>query len=113
MTQMFSKEVKEASHTLNEDGQEATKRNQMKAEKKPRRVPKKSFDVSLTIGIPGENVNEKVFNLLVNWLEYRAEMAMLALERGDTFLQLHVQGMVRVKTNNTRILKREIKEVIG
>ncbi|KAL2633442.1 hypothetical protein R1flu_004921 [Riccia fluitans] len=108
--QMFSKE---ASHTLNKDGQEAAKQNQMKAAKKPRRVPEKSFDFSLTIGIPGENVDGKVFDLLVNWLEYRAEMAVLALERGDTFLQLHVQGMVRIKTSSTRILKRKIKEVIG
>ncbi|KAL2629691.1 hypothetical protein R1flu_014377 [Riccia fluitans] len=88
--QMFSKEAKEANQTLNEDEQEAAKRNQMKPAKKPRRVPEKTFDVSLTIGIPGENIDEKVFDLLVKWLEYRAEMAVLALERGDTFLQLHV-----------------------
>ncbi|KAL2644354.1 hypothetical protein R1flu_011941 [Riccia fluitans] len=71
------------------------------------------FDVSLTIGIPGENVDDKVFDLLVKWLEYKAEMAVLALERRDSFLQLHVQGMVRVKASSTRILKREIQEVIG
>ncbi|KAL2612425.1 hypothetical protein R1flu_024117 [Riccia fluitans] len=40
-------------------------------------------------------------------------MAVLALKRGDSFLQLHLQGMVRVKTSSMRILKREIKEVIG
>ncbi|KAL2608697.1 hypothetical protein R1flu_027270 [Riccia fluitans] len=71
------------------------------------------FDLSLTIGILGENIDDKVFELLVKWLEQRAEMAVLALERGDTFLHLHVQGMLRIKTSNTRILKREIKEVIG
>ncbi|KAL2644058.1 hypothetical protein R1flu_011645 [Riccia fluitans] len=104
-TQMKQQEAKKTKKTLNEDGQKATK--------KPRRVPEKTFDVSLTIGIPGKNVDDKVFDLLVNWLEYRAEMAVLALERGSSFLQLHVQGMVRVKTSSTRILKREIKEVIG
>ncbi|KAL2607409.1 hypothetical protein R1flu_025982 [Riccia fluitans] len=111
--QILSKERKEARHMVNENGQEAAKANQTKAAKKPRRVPEKMFDVSLTIGIPGENVDEKLFDLLVKWLEYRAEMAVLALERGDAFLQLHLQGMMRVKTSSTRILKREIKEVIG
>ncbi|KAL2630824.1 hypothetical protein R1flu_015510 [Riccia fluitans] len=85
----------------------------MKAAKKRRRVPEKSFDINLTIGIPDKSVDDNVFNLLVKWLEYRAEMAVLALERGDAFFQLHVQGMLKVKTNSTKILKREIKEVIG
>ncbi|KAL2621187.1 hypothetical protein R1flu_001392 [Riccia fluitans] len=111
--QMFSKEAKEANQMLNEDEQEAEKRNQMKPAKKSRQVLEKTFDVNITIGIPGKNIDEKVFDLLVKWLEYRAEMAVLALEREDTFLQLHVQGMVRVKTSSTRILKREIKEVIS
>ncbi|KAL2609339.1 hypothetical protein R1flu_027912 [Riccia fluitans] len=111
--QILSKERKEARHTVNENGQEAAKANQTKAVKKPRRENEKMFDVSLTIGIPGKNVDENLFDLLVKWLEYRAEMAVLALERGDAFLQLHLQGMVRVKSSSTRILKREIKEVIG
>ncbi|KAL2649541.1 hypothetical protein R1flu_017669 [Riccia fluitans] len=67
------------------------------------------LDVSLTIGIP----DEKLFDLLVNWLEHRAEIAVLALERGDAFLQLHLQGMLRAKSSSTTILKWEIKEVIG
>ncbi|KAL2622069.1 hypothetical protein R1flu_002274 [Riccia fluitans] len=104
-TQEAKQEVKKTNKTINEDAQ--------KPAKKPRRVPDKMFDVSLTIGIPGENVDEKVFELLVKWLEHRAEMAVLALKRGDTFLHLHVQGMLRIKTSSTRILKREIKEVIG
>ncbi|KAL2621087.1 hypothetical protein R1flu_001292 [Riccia fluitans] len=79
--QIFCKEAKEANHTLNEDGQEATKGNQMKAAKKSRWVPEKSFDVSLTIGIPGENVDEKVFDLLVNWL--RAERIWRACTTPD------------------------------
>ncbi|KAL2610821.1 hypothetical protein R1flu_022513 [Riccia fluitans] len=111
--QILSKEPKKARHMVNKNGQKAAKANQTKAAKKPRWVPEKTFDVSLTIGIPGENVDENLFDLLVKWLAYRAEMAVLALERGDAFLQLHVQGMVRVKTSSTRILKREIKEVIG
>ncbi|KAL2630065.1 hypothetical protein R1flu_014751 [Riccia fluitans] len=49
--QMFSKEAKKTNETLNEDGQEAAKRNQMKVAKKPRRVPEKTFDASLTIGM--------------------------------------------------------------
>ncbi|KAL2641713.1 hypothetical protein R1flu_009300 [Riccia fluitans] len=104
-TQMKQQEAKKTNKMLNEDRQ--------KAAKKPRFVLEKTFDVSLTIAIPSKNVDEKVFDLLVKWLEYRVEMAVLALERGDSFLQLHVQGMVRLKTSSTRILKLEIKEVIG
>ncbi|KAL2609818.1 hypothetical protein R1flu_028391 [Riccia fluitans] len=111
--QILSKERKEARHTVNGNAQEAPKANQTKVTKKPRRVPEKMLDVSLTIGIPGENVDEKLFDLLVNWLEYRAEITVLALERGDAFLQLHLQGMVRAKISSTTILKREIKGVIG
>ncbi|KAL2636163.1 hypothetical protein R1flu_007642 [Riccia fluitans] len=102
---MKQQEAKKTNKMLNEDGQ--------KAAKKLKRVPEKTFDISLTIAIPGENVDEKVFDLLVKWLEYRAEMTVLALERRDSFLQLHVQGMVRLKTSSTRILKREIKKVTG
>ncbi|KAL2652246.1 hypothetical protein R1flu_020374 [Riccia fluitans] len=40
-------------------------------------------------------------------------MGVLALERGDAFLQLHVQGMMRVKTSSTCTLKAEIKRCIG
>ncbi|KAL2622595.1 hypothetical protein R1flu_002800 [Riccia fluitans] len=40
-------------------------------------------------------------------------MGVLALERGDAFLQLHVQGMMRLKTSSTRSLKAEIKSWIG
>ncbi|KAL2643883.1 hypothetical protein R1flu_011470 [Riccia fluitans] len=107
--QTLTKEQKKARHTVNGNAQEAAKANQTKVTKKPRRVPEKMLDVNLTIGIPGENVDEKLFDLLVNWLEHRAEIAVLALERGDDFLQLHLQG----KSSSTTILKREIKEVIG
>ncbi|KAL2621264.1 hypothetical protein R1flu_001469 [Riccia fluitans] len=40
-------------------------------------------------------------------------MGVLALERGDTFLQLHIQGMMRLKTSSIRRLKSEIKTWIG
>ncbi|KAL2635354.1 hypothetical protein R1flu_006833 [Riccia fluitans] len=40
-------------------------------------------------------------------------MGVLALERGDAFLQLHVQGMMSLKTSSTRSLKAEIKSWIG
>ncbi|KAL2613580.1 hypothetical protein R1flu_025272 [Riccia fluitans] len=111
--QTLTKERKKARHTVNGNAQEAAKANQTKVTKKPRRVPEKMLDVSLTIGIPGENVDKKLFDLLVNWLEHRAEIAVLVLERGDAFLQLHLQGMLRAKSSSMTILKREIKEVIG
>ncbi|KAL2629371.1 hypothetical protein R1flu_014057 [Riccia fluitans] len=111
--QTLTKERKKPRHTVNRNAQEAAKANQTKVTKKPRRVPEKMLDVSLTIGIPGENVDEKLFDVLVNWLEQRAEIAVLALERGDAFLQLHLQGMLRAKSSSTTILKWEIKEVIG
>ncbi|KAL2608987.1 hypothetical protein R1flu_027560 [Riccia fluitans] len=81
--------------------------------RKSRRVPEKVFDVSLTIGVPGANIDTEIFYLLVSFLHQRAEMGVLALERGDAFLELHVQGMMRLKTSNTRSLKAKIKSWIG
>ncbi|KAL2607401.1 hypothetical protein R1flu_025974 [Riccia fluitans] len=81
--------------------------------RKSRHVPEKVFDISLMIGVPGTNIDTEIFELLVSFVDQRVEMGVLALERGDAFLQLHVQGMMRLKTSSTRSLKAEIKSWIG
>ncbi|KAL3680002.1 hypothetical protein R1sor_022958 [Riccia sorocarpa] len=81
--------------------------------RKPRRVPEKMFDMSLTIGIPGTDIKGETFDVLVNFLEERAEMGVLALERGDSHLQLHIQGLMWISTSSTHALKTEIRDRIG
>ncbi|KAL3691406.1 hypothetical protein R1sor_005057 [Riccia sorocarpa] len=81
--------------------------------RKPRRVPEKMFDMSLTISIPGTDIKGETFDVLVNFLEERAEMGVLVLERGDSHLQLHIQGLLRISTSSTRALKTEIRDRIG
>ncbi|KAL3690356.1 hypothetical protein R1sor_016665 [Riccia sorocarpa] len=81
--------------------------------RKPRHVPDKTFDVSITIGIPGNDIQGECFDRMVNFLERRAEMGVLGLERGDSHLQLHIQGMLRITTSSARALKTEIHNVIG
>ncbi|KAL3678752.1 hypothetical protein R1sor_021708 [Riccia sorocarpa] len=75
--------------------------------KKSRRVPEKTFDVSITIGILGNDIQGQCFDKMVNFLESRAEMDVLGLERGDSHLQLHIQGMLRITTSSARALKTE------
>ncbi|KAL3697699.1 hypothetical protein R1sor_011775 [Riccia sorocarpa] len=62
--------------------------------KRVRRVAEKDMDLSLTIGIPGADVDSLVFDLLVNFLETRARMEIIATEREDAHLQLRIQGMI-------------------
>ncbi|KAL3689945.1 hypothetical protein R1sor_016254 [Riccia sorocarpa] len=40
-------------------------------------------------------------------------MGVLALQRGDSHLQLHVQGLLRITTSSARALKAEIRNTIG
>ncbi|KAL3694095.1 hypothetical protein R1sor_007746 [Riccia sorocarpa] len=40
-------------------------------------------------------------------------MGMIALERGDSQLQLHIQGVLSIKANSTRSLKADISVAIG
>ncbi|KAL3691350.1 hypothetical protein R1sor_005001 [Riccia sorocarpa] len=81
--------------------------------RKPRRVAEKLFDVSITIGIPGTDIKGEAFDKMAIFLENRAEMGVLGLERGDSHLQLHIQGMMRISTSSVCALKTEIRDVIG
>ncbi|KAL3688635.1 hypothetical protein R1sor_014944 [Riccia sorocarpa] len=58
----------------------------------PRRVPEKTFDVSLTIGIPDTDIKDETFDELVTFLDERADMGVLPLEMGDSHLYLQIQG---------------------
>ncbi|KAL3684031.1 hypothetical protein R1sor_002053 [Riccia sorocarpa] len=81
--------------------------------RKPRRVAEKLFDVSITISISGTDIKGEAFDKMAIFLENRAEMGVLGLERGDSHLQLHIQGMMRISTSSACALKTEIRDIIG
>ncbi|KAL3687391.1 hypothetical protein R1sor_013700 [Riccia sorocarpa] len=58
--------------------------------RKARRVPKKMFDVSITIGIRGTDIQDKAFDKMANFLKTRPEMDVLGLKRDDSHVQLHI-----------------------
>ncbi|KAL3682341.1 hypothetical protein R1sor_000363 [Riccia sorocarpa] len=81
--------------------------------KRVRRVPEQDMDLNLMIGIPGADIEGTNFDLLAVFLEKRGRMAIIATQRGDAHLQLHIQGMISVRTSSLRSLKAEIREAIG
>ncbi|KAL3677731.1 hypothetical protein R1sor_020687 [Riccia sorocarpa] len=81
--------------------------------RKVRRVSDKDMDISLTVGIPGQDIDGVTFDRLALYVEQKARMGIIAMERGDSHLQLHMQGMLSVRANNTHSLKTEIREAIS
>ncbi|KAL3701884.1 hypothetical protein R1sor_019906 [Riccia sorocarpa] len=60
--------------------------------RKVRRVSEKDMDISLTVGVPGEDINGVTSDRLALYVEEKARMGIIAMERGDSHLQLHIQG---------------------
>ncbi|KAL3689557.1 hypothetical protein R1sor_015866 [Riccia sorocarpa] len=81
--------------------------------RKPRTVTPKELDISLTVGIPGQDVSNKTFDKLAAFIEENARMGMICFERGDAHLLLHIQGMLCIKSSSTRMLKQQIRKAIG
>ncbi|KAL3701301.1 hypothetical protein R1sor_019323 [Riccia sorocarpa] len=81
--------------------------------RKVRRVTEKDMDISLTVGIPGQDIDGATFDRLAIYVEETARKGIIAMERGDSHLQLHIQGMLSVKTSSTHSLKTEIRQAIG
>ncbi|KAL3694995.1 hypothetical protein R1sor_008646 [Riccia sorocarpa] len=61
---------------------------------KRRREPPKQMQVSVTIGQIGADIEPQVFEQMAAFLHSNADMGVIALERGDSQLQLHIQGML-------------------
>ncbi|KAL2652609.1 hypothetical protein R1flu_020737 [Riccia fluitans] len=75
--------------------------------------PKRSFDVSLIVGIVRADIQMQVFELLTAYIEKEAYLGMVSLERGDANLQLHTQGVLTFTTSSTKALKSDILEATG
>ncbi|KAL3677472.1 hypothetical protein R1sor_027420 [Riccia sorocarpa] len=78
-----------------------------------RKTEPKEFNISLTLGIAGVDVPGKIFDKLQNYLEEKATMAIMAFERGDAHLLLHIQSMFTIKTTSTLKLKEDIRAAVG
>ncbi|KAL3694155.1 hypothetical protein R1sor_007806 [Riccia sorocarpa] len=84
-----------------------------KQQRKTRRGPPVQKEISITIGQVGADIDVAVFNKLALFLEHEASMALFAFERGDTNLQLHIQGIVNVKTSSLKAFKADVSKAIG
>ncbi|KAL3692200.1 hypothetical protein R1sor_005851 [Riccia sorocarpa] len=67
----------------------------------------------MTISIAGSDVSGEIFDKLANYMDDQATMGIMAFQRGDAHLQLHIQGMMSTQTTSTRKLKQNIKAAIG
>ncbi|KAL3680019.1 hypothetical protein R1sor_022975 [Riccia sorocarpa] len=84
-----------------------------KQQRKTRRGPPVQKEISLTIGQVGADIDVGIFDKLTLFLEHEASMALFAFERGDTNLQLHIQGIVNVKTSSLKAFKADVSKAIG
>ncbi|KAL3675088.1 hypothetical protein R1sor_025036 [Riccia sorocarpa] len=81
--------------------------------RKPRTVPPKDLDVSITVGIAGEDVSGETYDRLALFIQEKAKMGIISFERGDSHLLLHIQGMISISCSSTTTLKKDIREAIG
>ncbi|KAL3681825.1 hypothetical protein R1sor_024781 [Riccia sorocarpa] len=93
------------------------KRKQEERQQKPvkRRGTPKQLSLSLTVGQVGTDVQADIFDKLATYLENNTEVAvaMISFERGDSNLNLHIQGIVCIKSTSTRAVKTDITRAIG
>ncbi|KAL2654150.1 hypothetical protein R1flu_022278 [Riccia fluitans] len=90
-------------------------RKESVAKKEPmkrRRGSIKQKQVSLTMGQVGNDIALDVFKKLANFIWERADIGVIALERRDANLQLHVQGVLSIKSTSSRALKSDIASAI-
>ncbi|KAL3699087.1 hypothetical protein R1sor_017109 [Riccia sorocarpa] len=92
----------------------------MKPARKTRTVIPKDLDVSLTVGIAGEDVTGETFDRLATFIQQHAKMGMISFERGDSHLLFQrsffmIAGGPRLYADDkiVRMLKQEIRKAIG
>ncbi|KAL3677396.1 hypothetical protein R1sor_027344 [Riccia sorocarpa] len=81
--------------------------------KKSRRTPLKLMEVSLTVGQVAADVEADIFDKVALFIEKEASMGLIAFERGDTNLQLHIQGVMSLQASNVRSIKTDLTKAIG
>ncbi|KAL3693156.1 hypothetical protein R1sor_006807 [Riccia sorocarpa] len=69
--------------------------------------------VSITVGIVGDDITQETFADMKRFMDNRATVGLIALERGDATLQLHIQGVLALMSTSTKAVKQDIMEAIG
>ncbi|KAL3678883.1 hypothetical protein R1sor_021839 [Riccia sorocarpa] len=90
-----------------------TRCNKAPTKRPSRRGPDNPFDVSITVGQVASDVKPDIFDKLAMFIESRASMGLIAFERGDTNLQLHIHGVLSIMASSVKGLKADIAEAIG
>ncbi|KAL3674988.1 hypothetical protein R1sor_024936 [Riccia sorocarpa] len=105
------KQMKEATRAPKKTKGESSKT------KITRPTTEKEIHVSLTVDIIGGDIPMEVFEKIKNFVENRASIGIISLERGDSNLQLHVQGVLSIKyfrssnANELKIAEARKKQV--
>ncbi|KAL3674997.1 hypothetical protein R1sor_024945 [Riccia sorocarpa] len=73
----------------------------------------KLLQVSITVGIVGEDISQATFADMKRFVDSRATVGLIALERGDATLQLHIQGVLALLSTSTKAIKEDILKAIG
>ncbi|KAL3680630.1 hypothetical protein R1sor_023586 [Riccia sorocarpa] len=89
-----------------------------KTTKVPAKVTRKKPEaklqqVSITVGIVGDDITQETFADMKRFMDNRATVGLIALERGDATLQLHIQGVLALLSTSTKAVKQDIMEAIG
>ncbi|KAL3682328.1 hypothetical protein R1sor_000350 [Riccia sorocarpa] len=93
--------------------EEATRNTKTKA-RFGRRVPKGQMNISLIVGCVRADIDPSVFYFRLSYFtDDKAAMGMIAMERGDSQLQLHIKGVLSIKSSGTKSLKADISTAVG
>ncbi|KAL3676961.1 hypothetical protein R1sor_026909 [Riccia sorocarpa] len=76
-------------------------------------VEKRTLQVSVTVGIVGEDVSQITYEDVKRYAQHAATVAVVSMERGDSALQLHIQAIMVVESTSTRAVRQEIAVQIG
>ncbi|KAL3701792.1 hypothetical protein R1sor_019814 [Riccia sorocarpa] len=59
------------------------------------------------------DVEADIFDKVALFIEKEASMGLIAFERGDTNLQLHIQGVMSLQASSVRSIKTDLTKAIG
>ncbi|KAL3676960.1 hypothetical protein R1sor_026908 [Riccia sorocarpa] len=76
-------------------------------------VEKRTLQVSVTVGIVGEDVSQITYEDVKRYAQHATTVAVVSMERGDSALQLHIQAIMVVESTSTRAVRQEIAVQIG
>ncbi|KAL3695241.1 hypothetical protein R1sor_009317 [Riccia sorocarpa] len=71
------------------------------------------MDVSITTGQVGSDVAADVFDKTALYIQQEVVMVLIAFERDETNLQLHIQGVMTIIANSIRSINTDLTKAIG